>query len=150
MRHGERAKGFWPKDRRGIAAMEFAVIGIPMAMLLFAAADFGMAIWQRLAMQSAVAAGASFAQVFPTQSAEIIKRIRISLPDSLKDSTIDPPTISCDCGGGGGTMSGGACSASCPAGSKRVFVTLSVSRDYSAFHFTAITGNSAFYVVRVQ
>ncbi len=139
-------------DRRGVAAVEFAVIGAIILTLLLAVFDFGFWIWTQMSFQSALAAGAAYAQVFPTEQTGIVTTITGALPPGLADgATVTPPVPACDCGAGGGTPSAAQCSTSCGAGSqKRVYVTLSVSRPFSPLYFTSFSTNAARFVVRVQ
>lgn len=150
---------------RAVAGVEFALVAGMMVVLLLVTADFGLAIWERMRLQGALAAGGAYARSFPTLNGNcsvpggdvtnnpdsgITCVIAASLPANWTDVTIAPPRISCDCGSGDSAMSGAACSNPCTGGSRRVYVTLGASRPYSPLYFSTVSENSARYVVRVQ
>jgi len=51
------------RSRRGSAAVEFAIVAPLVCLLVAAAVDFGGALYTKLKLDSAVAAGANYAQV---------------------------------------------------------------------------------------
>jgi Flp pilus assembly protein TadG len=136
------------RDRRGVAAVEFALIAGALMTLLLGVYDIGNAIQQRLVLQQALRAGGLYAVSFPTQSDGIAAAINAALPASWQANvTVTPPRMWCTCSGSGTTDS---CPLSCAGGTPQVFVTLGVSRPYSPYLFRALGDNTASYVVRVQ
>ena len=133
--------------RRGVAAVEFAIVALIFITLLAAAFDIGGWVWQRMQMHAALAAGAHYAQSFPTRTADIKGIIAGALPVGWTDVTIDDPVLTCDCGGG---ASAAACGVPCPPGTRQVFVTLSVTHRFSPLRFITPSDAPERYVVRVQ
>ena len=67
-------------DRRGVSAIEFALIGSLLAMLMLAAFDFGKAILQEIQLQEAVRAGGVYATNQPTDVGGIQNAVASALP----------------------------------------------------------------------
>ena len=140
-------------SRRGIAAVEFAVVAGLIVVLLLAVFNFGIWVWTQATLQTGLGAGAVYSQVFPTQG-DIANKIVAGLPPGLAADpslTIAAPVLTCDCGTPDTALS---CATICPdPASKRVFVTLSVARPFTTLYqgyFSVFPNNTARYVVRVQ
>jgi Flp pilus assembly protein TadG len=146
----EKVWRWLPSGRRGIAATEFALIAVPMTLMLAAAFDFGLALWQRMQMETALTAAAGYALAFPTQTGAICDIITQSLPPGLTKPTANVALAAPECPANLSQPATRECSATCTQGPGGVFVTLSVSSSYAPLYFSAITTNSANYVVRVQ
>ncbi len=58
-----RALGLWRRDRRGVAAVEFAMVAPIFCAMLAAAVDFGGVLHTKFELDSAVSAGANYAMV---------------------------------------------------------------------------------------
>jgi Flp pilus assembly protein TadG len=135
------------RARRGVAAMEFALVGTTMVMLLLAAYDVGSAVHQRMVLADAVHSAGAFAEAFPTNTTGMTAAITAALPATMTGVSTG---TSCGCINSGGATTTAASCDLCPAGTVGRTITLTATRAYSPFYFTAITGNSAQYVVRIQ
>jgi Flp pilus assembly protein TadG len=134
-------------DRRGVAAMEFALVGGIVVVMLVAVFDLGLWIWEGMALEGALMAGVHYAQEFPDDAAGITSTITASLPPGLSNATITLQPLIRDCGSGASSNADGSCT---PVTAQRVFVTLSISLPCSALDFTQITTTNVRYVIRVQ
>ena len=63
-----RAAAFWlrGRDARGDAAVEFALVSVPLCLFLFGIIATGQAVWLQSALNSSVAGAARCASVNPT------------------------------------------------------------------------------------
>ena len=141
----QRLRRLW-RDRRGVAALEFAVIGLVMVTVMLAAYDFGSAAQEQIALQEAVKAGAAYAQYFPTDPTGIKNAVTNALPRHWTLSA--GPTVTCSCKGAVYTCS--TPPATCPL---PVTVSISATMPYtsiSALFAGVIPNNKANYEVRVQ
>jgi Flp pilus assembly protein TadG len=139
------------RDGRGIAAAEFALIAPVMLTMLFGVYDLGNAIQQRLQLEQAVRAGGQFALSWPDQTGGIAGAIKAALPATWADATIAVGAPVCYCKSSTNGTTASPCTDTCAAGTtKQTFVTMTASNNASPFLFTALTGNSATYVVEVQ
>ena len=147
------------RDRRGIAALEFALVGGLLVVLLLAAFDIGLAVLQYAQLNSAVRAGGQYALSFPTDISGINAAVTNALPASLQSSVTTQ--IGCEClSSDSGTPSAcssvisGACNA-CASGTTQRYIHVS-SRVKAATWFAMPLGMphlatpSACYVARVQ
>jgi Flp pilus assembly protein TadG len=122
-----------PSDRRGVAAAEFAIIGGVILVLFFAVFDFGLWIWERMALEGALTAGIHYAQVFPEDTSGAHYAMLNALPPGMS-AAVTKAVATC------------ACTAGPP-----VSVTLEISLPYAPLYFTALgTTNDLQYVIRIQ
>jgi Flp pilus assembly protein TadG len=138
-------RALW-RDRRGVSALEFSVIGLVMVTLMLAAYDIGNAAQEQIALQQAVRAGAAYAQYFPTDLNGIQNAVTNALPAGW--ALNNAPTVSCSCNGAGYVCNQPP--ANCPS---PVLVTISATMPYSpisALFANIIPNNTASYVVRIQ
>jgi Flp pilus assembly protein TadG len=139
------------RDRRGVAATEFALVASVMLTLLLGLYDIGNAIQTRLQLEQAVRAGAQYAMSFPDQTSNIETAIKSALPVNWTSTTVNVSPLACWCWSSAGGNTSTPCSTTCPAGTtKRSYETLTASINSTPFLFSAVTGNSATYVVRFQ
>jgi Flp pilus assembly protein TadG len=136
------------RDRRGVAAMEFVVIGGIMVVLLVGTFDFGNAAQQQLALQQAVRAGAAYAQYFPAATQSNIQGAVTSAAASQGLTLGATPQVSCACNGTAYTC--GSPPSNCPPPAT---VTISANTAYTALgslFASLITQNTASYEVRIR
>ena len=135
------------RDQRGVAALEFVVIGGIMVTVMLAAYDFGNAAQEQIALQQAVKAGAQYAQYFPAATSnDIQNEVTSALPNGWTLSSA--PAVACSCNGTAYTC--GSPPSSCP-----LPVTVAVTATMSYTSLTslfagAIPNNTASYEVRIQ
>jgi hypothetical protein len=130
-------------DRRGVAAVEFAIIASFLLLLVLGLYDIGNAIHQRMLLQQALRAGGQYAILYPDQTGDgkaenngIVEAIAQALPVNGSGVIIAQPVMSPDVGYG-----------------PPYYITLGASLPYAAllpFFNHVLTENSASYVVRVQ
>jgi hypothetical protein len=138
------------RDRRGIASIEFAIVSGVLLTIVLAICDIGNMVQERMVMQRALRAGGLYARSFPTQTDGIVQAMQASLraswPNDWSSVVIDPPESSYACMGSSvPVIDPGNCD-----GIPRYYVRLNVTRPYTPFLLSFITGNSVSYVVRVQ
>ena len=109
------------RDKRGVAAVEMAMVAPLLLFILIACVDFGPAISQSIDLTNAVRAGAQYAVIAANAQAQIESTVRSALPSNLSAATI---TTTCYCGALPGADAGlppvAACDSACPAGSARM------------------------------
>ncbi|MDR3531989.1 MAG: pilus assembly protein [Rhodopila sp.] len=67
-------------DRRGVSAVEFAIMASVMVMLMLGAYDLGNAAQEQIALQAAVQAGGSYALRYPTNPSSVQNAVTAALP----------------------------------------------------------------------
>ncbi len=140
------------RDRRGAAALEFAIVGTVMAGALAALIDLGNAAQQRIQLQEAVRAGGSYAAANPANNAGMKAAIIAAVPAAWAAKvTVATPTAACVCwSAGGGTSPCGTGASPCATGQvTQRYITLSASLPYTPL-MSGIVSNSASYVVRYE
>lgn len=115
------------RQRRGVAALEFAITAPFFILMLLAAVDFGRAIDQSIKLETAARAGAQYGFVFPDDTAGIQARITDAL-QGWPSGSWNPPTVTLNavaCGTGTGTCA--------------QELTVEVTRNFDAIMFKNIT-----------
>ncbi len=137
-------------DRRGISALEFGLIGGLLATLLLGAWDIGNAAQQQIRLHEALRAAAEYARSFPTDTTGITSAVSGALPGGWTDASVAAPVASCACwNASSGSSASSTCT--CPTGETlERFLTLGVSRPFSAMLFRSLTLVSSSYVLRYQ
>lgn len=132
------------RSRRGSAALEFALL-IPMiAGILVALTDWGLAIEQRLRLQSAARAGAEVAMVRPTDTAGISSAIMGAVPD-MTALSVTNSGVWCECSGAVMT----SCTTSC-TGTFGRFVRVGATNPYTPISALGPRSVSAHVTLRLQ
>jgi hypothetical protein len=133
--------GEMDRDRRGVAALEFAMVATVMLILLLGGYDVASVIQIRLQLQQALRVGGQYAMAYPTQSFGnglegqngIILAVKQALPN-LPGVTVRPPAMSPSAGEG-----------------PPYYMTLTASAPYTPLLILGPTiENSVTYVVRFQ
>ncbi len=144
------------RARRGVAAAEFALIAVPMVMLLIATYNIGIVVYERTLLAQAVRAGAQYALSFPTQTDSAVSAVKAALPTGLQ-STAQATVVACHCTAGGtcASVSSGdlACDAVCGS-LNDTYVHLCASLPAPALldndFLATLAAPSAKFVIRVQ
>lgn len=142
------------RDARGGAALEFAMIGPVIALLLIAATDFGLGFWRRMQVQSAAQRGAIYATINGYYASGITSAITSS---GASIAATPAPTSYCGCPSSVG-LTVVACGATCVVSGAIVdsgkYVSASSQSTYSTiFRYPGLTSPmtfSATQVVRIQ
>jgi Flp pilus assembly protein TadG len=115
--------------RRGVAALEFALVAPILLALLLSVYDIGGVIEQRLVLEQALRAGGQYALSFPDRTDGILAMIKQSYPSGW--TGVDP-TVS--------TLANGT---------PPYYITLGVNSTFSTI-LLPISNTRLTYVVRVQ
>jgi Flp pilus assembly protein TadG len=121
-------------DRRGVAAVEFAVILPVLAVALMGTIDLGSAIQQALRLEAAARAGAQYAMSTPTDQAGIESAVRNALT-GWDDVTVQPAAMSCVCPGSGAV----SCSSTTCGAALQRYVSIVVTRSFSGLLLADLT-----------
>jgi Flp pilus assembly pilin Flp len=145
-----RLRRLWT-DRRGVSAVEFAIIASVMVTLMLGAFDFGNAAQEQIALQAAVRAGGEYALHFPTNPAAVQTVVTSALPTGWQLSNPGgQPIVTCSCGGVSGTFDCSAPPATC---APPMLVSITATMPYvalSPLFGAAIPSNTANYVARFK
>jgi Flp pilus assembly protein TadG len=81
------------RDRRGVSAVEFALIAPVFIFMIVAVAQFGMLFYAHTALRNAVSEGARYATIFPRPTAtQIATRINANR-QTTGDGTYSAPSV---------------------------------------------------------
>jgi Flp pilus assembly protein TadG len=143
------------RARRGIAAVEFALIAPIMVVCLLAVYDLGRALQQQIRLNQALAAGGMFAIYYPRDSAGMANVVSAAV-SSWTDVTVATPTTACYCYNAGTDASTSiSCTfttqGSCTGSNVfRRYITLGASRPVTPIFFSMMNTTSVQHVVQVQ
>ncbi len=142
-----------PRDRRGVAALEFALLACVLVPALLTVFDLSSAIYQTSVLRQAIRDGALYALYF-NDTPGIVSTIEASMPSGWSNASVYgsgwAPTISCVCmDGSGNPAPAPGCSCSNNATLEKL-MTLTVSRPFSPIFVKSITQVSASDVIRYQ
>jgi Flp pilus assembly protein TadG len=139
------------RNRRGVSAIEFAIIASILVTLMFGAYDLGNAAQQQIALQEAVRTGGQYALHFPTNPAAVQSAVTSALPAGWALSNPGGvPVVTCSCGKAGTYNDCSAPPANCTA---PMLVTINAQMAYTALTpvGAALPANlTATYVTRFQ
>ncbi|MDB5316891.1 MAG: hypothetical protein JWO24_2735 [Rhodospirillales bacterium] len=145
-----RLAGFAALNRRGVAAVEFAVIAPVLIILLAGAANVGLAVDHTIQLSNAARAGAQYAIANQNDLTGAATAALAALPGSNP-----PPTaiMTCTCPPSGQSTGGTAvgCTTTCATGMAR-YVTVTVTMappQIAGLAFNVATGSRT-VVARVQ
>lgn len=142
------------RDRRGVAALEFAMIAPVLIILLAAAANLGLMADHSLQLANAARSGAQYATILPDDPAGAHAAIRSVLPNITQSGIVR----SCTCPPSATAASGGnavECTmGTCPAGIGMArYVTVTVTMpppSIPGIAFNTTAAGTRVVVVRVQ
>jgi Flp pilus assembly protein TadG len=127
--------------REGIAAVEFAVLGLVVSLVLVCTLDLGLGIYQEMQVQTAAQVGAQYAAEHGFDAGKITTIVQ-SATSSIAVSASPAPAQSCGCPGASGVIPAD-CGAGCPDGnSAGVYVTVSAAGTYTTILPYPILPNS--------
>ena len=141
------------RDKRGVSAVEFAIVAPVLVAMLIPTVDIGMGLYTKMQVQNAVQAGAQYATASGWNSSGI--QNAVTSATGLSSVLASPaPSQSCGCVNGT-TLANASCSATCPDGSTAgVYVTVSAQSRYSPLFPYPVLGSSttltAQTTVRIQ
>jgi Flp pilus assembly protein TadG len=147
-----KPKGF-AKDEGGIAAIEFAILGAVLCLMVVAVGDLGMGFYSYMQVQTSAQAGAQYAAVHGFNSTSISNAVTNAT--SVAGITASPaPQQFCGCVSGA-TVTAATCGTVCADGmSAGTYVSASAVRDYSTLisypGFSATYHQTATSTVRIQ
>lgn len=124
--------GWWRllhRDRRGNAAIEFALLAAPLILMMVGTVDYGFGIYRQMEVQNAAQAGAEYALKYGFNTTGITSAVTSATAYSISASPA--PVQSCGCPSGT-TISPAACGSSCASGATAgVYVTVAAQATYT-------------------
>jgi Flp pilus assembly protein TadG len=115
------------RTRSGNAAVEFALIA-PVAMLmLVGVTDYGMAVYDRMQLSSAVRAGIQYAMHHSANPATIEQVVMSALTIDHSAVTVTAAQV-CECPGGAAAE----CDETCADGARRTFIRIDATQQHDA------------------
>ena len=127
------------RDRRGVAALEFAVVLPVLAATLMSVIDLGRAVEQTLRLEAAARVGAQYAMFMPTDQAGIVAAARGAL-GGWANAVVLPAAMTCACPGTGAM----ACTSTTCAVALERYVSITVTRAFNSLliaNLTTLQGN---------
>jgi hypothetical protein len=116
--------------RRGLAALEFAIVAGVLSVMLMGVYDYGMVAWHKLQVHNAVRAGAAYA-AYHGFDAEKIMVVVTTASDYPAITASPAPVQVCGCAEASGTFVESACGGNCAdGGTKGKYVRVSARADY--------------------
>jgi len=146
------AKGF-SKAQSGIAAIEFAILGAVLCMVVVAIGDLGLGFYSYMQVQNSAQAGAQYAAVHGFNSTAITSAVTSAT--SVAGITASPaPQQFCGCASGT-AIATATCGSVCADGmSAGTYVSASAVADYSTLiswpGFASTYHQTATSTVRIQ
>jgi Flp pilus assembly protein TadG len=137
----------------GAAAIEFAILGAVLCLLVVAVSDLGLGFYSNMQVQNSAQAGAEYAAVHGFSSSAISSAVTSAT--SISGISASPaPQQFCGCVSGT-NISTVTCGTTCPDGmTAGTYVSVSAARTYSTLvsypGFPAVYNQSATSTVRVQ
>ncbi len=116
---------------KGVSAIEFAVVGGALSLLLLGVLDFGRAYWEKLQVGDAAQAGAEYAQRNGYSSTNI--QNAVTNATTLAGIQASPaPSQFCGCPNASSGVTSSSCSATCSDGTTAgTYVTVNANVSYS-------------------
>lgn len=117
-------------DCRGVAAIEFAIVGPMLVVMMVCTVDLGIGIFRKMQVQNAAQAGAMYAALHGFSSSSITTAVTSAT--NLSGISASPaPTSFCGCASGSSISSVG-CSSTCSGGSSPgTYVMVSAQAVYT-------------------
>lgn len=137
----------------GVAAIEFAVLGAVLCLVVVAVGDLGLGFYSNMQVQNSAQAGAQYAAVHGFDSTTI--STAVTSATSVSGITASPaPQQFCACVSGS-TMTTATCGTTCTGGmTAGTYVSVSAARTYSTLisypGFPASYSQSATSTVRIK
>lgn len=122
-RHALRA--FRKLDRKGAAAVEFALLMPFILIMLIGLVDFGMGLWTQMQLESAARAGAQYALIDYADTSGIQNAVTGS--SNLTTAPTPLATTFCECSNGTSV----SCAGTCASGSVRIFVRVTATSSFT-------------------
>jgi Flp pilus assembly protein TadG len=141
------------RNDSGVAAIEFAVLGAVLCMIVVAVGDLGLGFYSNMQVQNSAQAGAQYAAVHGFNSTSVTNAVTNAT--SVAGITASPaPTQFCGCVTGS-TMATATCGSVCANGmTAGTYVSVSAARTYSTLisypGFPASYSQTATSTVRIQ
>ena len=150
LRHGRRVL----RQRRGIVAVEFALIASVLAVSLSSVYDLGNALQQNIRMREAVRAGGLYAQYYSEDTTGIQNAVTAAV-SNWTNVTVNSVTRFCECWNSTtnaftATISCADTSTCASGNAKQGFVTVTASRPFNAMFLPGMTTTSVTHVTRFQ
>jgi Flp pilus assembly protein TadG len=115
------------QDQRGVTAVEFALVAPVIAFIFLAAADLGLATWQRTQVAEAARAGSQYAAANGWNS----DGINAAATSMSKLSISVTPTTYCGCASSGSITQQSCATACSSGGSAATYVSVATQATYT-------------------
>ena len=141
------------RNDSGVAAIEFAVLGAVLCMIVVAVGDLGLGFYSNMQVQNSAQAGAQYAAVHGFNSTSVSNAVTNAT--SVAGITASPaPTQFCGCVTGS-TMATATCGSVCANGmTAGTYVSVSAARTYTTLisypGFPSSYSQTATSTVRIQ
>ncbi|MGK7869791.1 TadE/TadG family type IV pilus assembly protein [Falsiroseomonas sp. E2-1-a20] len=132
-----------PGARRGIAAVEFAVVAPVLLLAILAAHDVANLAQTSIRLERAARAGAQQAAADPADLAAIRARVIAAWP-ALSEADVPMPVLACEC-----AASPVACDLPCPGGATRL-LTVTATRKLVPHLLHGLTKGTGHAVLRLR
>lgn len=141
------------RARGGLAAIEFAILGPVLVMVLICTADLGLALYHAMQVESAAQAGAEYATVHGFDNTGISNAVT-SATSGFSISASPAPTEFCGCPNGTGVTQA-TCGSTCANGDGAgIYVQVGAAGTYTTvIHYPSLPATfslASSAVVRVQ
>ena len=147
------ARKSFAKAQEGIAAIEFAILGAVLCLIVVGVGDLGLGFYSYMQVQNSAQAGAQYAAVHGYNSSSITSAVTSATSVSGINAT-PAPTSFCGCVSGN-TVATATCGSVCSNGmTAGTYVQVSAARTYSTLisypGFPASYNQTATSTVRIQ
>lgn len=136
-------------SRSGNVAVEFALIAPVALLMLIGITDYGMAIYDRMQLSSAVRAGVQYAMHHSANPDTVEQVVMSALTIDHAAVTVTAAQV-CECPGGAATE----CDSACPDGARRTFIRIDAVQQHDAlFDYPGISNPTTLQAqafVRIQ
>ena len=112
--------------RAGTAAIETALLAPIVLLLLAGSVEYGRAIAERMALESAVRAGLHYATKSGATTANVESVVRAAIDGEVEIAV--EALVVCECSDGSSV----SCAGECAVGSRRTFTRIEASRSHAA------------------
>jgi Flp pilus assembly protein TadG len=129
MRTGQDIRAF-AAARDGVAAIEFAILGTVLALILVCTLDLGLGIYEQMQVQAAAQAGAQYAAEHGFDANRITTIVQTAASGLTVDAS-PSPSEGCGCPDASGVVPADCGTACADGNTAGVYVTVSAAATYA-------------------
>jgi len=131
--------------KKGIAAVEFAIIAPIMLIFLMGMVDYAVAVIHTMELESAARSGAQYAMFDSSSTALIQTTVQSSTNLNVANLNVTVATA-CECSDGAAV----SCSGTCAVGTTRHYMTITATYAYTPIFIPTVMNLSAGNTIRIQ